>query len=50
MKSVDINDVKGNFYQVGMIRILEWQSKGLTLALVGEIAEEEFLKIARSIE
>jgi len=50
VKSVDINDVKGNFYQVGMIRILEWQSKGLTLALVGEIAEEEFLKIARSIE
>jgi negative regulator of sigma E activity len=50
VKTVDINDVKGNFYQVGNIRILEWKKNGITLALVGEIAEDEFLKIARSIE
>jgi outer membrane lipoprotein-sorting protein len=50
IKSVPIKNKNGNFYIVGMIRILEWQTRGVTLALVGELPEEEFLKIARSIE
>ena len=50
LRSVDIRGNKGNFYKVGMVRILEWQADGLTLALVGELEEEDFIKIARSIE
>lgn len=50
LRSVDINGNMGNFYKVGLVRLLEWQSKGITIALVGELEEEEFLKIARSIE
>ena len=50
IRSADINGNLGNFYKVGLVRILEWQSKGITIALVGELEEEEFLKIAKSIE
>ncbi len=48
-REVDINDKKGVLYDQGLLKILNWKLQDIYVTLIGEISEDELLKVARSI-
>lgn len=48
-KTIDITGSEGNLYHFGLIHLLEWVKGNLRITVVGEIEEEEMLKLANSV-
>jgi len=48
-KEVNINDKKGVFYDQGLLKILNWNLQDVHVTLIGEVSEDELLKVAASI-
>lgn len=48
-REVDIRGKQGVFYDQGLLKILSWKLKDIHVTLIGEVSEDELLKVAASI-